>query len=323
MPLAAAIGLVIAGVGLLAGGGEALVRGAVVLARLARVSPAVIGLTVVAMGTSLPELAVSLLAGLEGRPDVAMGNVVGSNSFNIGVVIGIAAIVAPLAVHGHAVRLEWPFMFVVSFVALLLVRDGAVDRMEGAFFVVSLVLFTLYVIRLARTEVTTREASDLAQEVAALTLLGRMRGVAIPLGLVLGGIGLMVLGARLLVSGAVSVAEAAGVSERVVGLTIVAGGTSLPELAASVAAALRRQTELAIANVIGSNIFNLLGILGIVALVRPVGVAPAIVATDMWWMLGFSLVLWPLLRTGMTVRRLEGAVLLAGYGTYLVLLLRG
>jgi cation:H+ antiporter len=214
-------------------------------------------------------------------------------------------------------------MFVVSFVALLVARDGMVDRLEGAFFVVALALFTVYVVRLARTEVTTREATDLAQEVAALTLAGRLRGVVVHIGLVAGGVGLMVLGARLLVSGAVTLAEAAGISERVVGLTIVAGGTSLPELAASAVAALRRHTEIAIANVIGSNIFNLLGILGTVALVRPVGVTPAIVASDMWWMLGFSLVLWPLLRTGMTVRRGEGAVLLVGYVVYVALLLRG
>jgi cation:H+ antiporter len=321
MSLAVALSLVAGGILLLGGGGELLVRGATSLARLARVTPAVIGLTIVAMGTSLPELVVSLIAGLGGQPDVAMGNVVGSNIFNVGVIIGVAALLLPLAVHGNAVRLEWPFMFLASFLALLLARDGLVDRLEGGFFVVALVLFTTYVVRLARTQVKAEEARALEREVDALTVRGRLRGAAVDLGLVVIGVALLVVGARLLVAGAVVVAERAGLSERVIGLTIVAGGTSLPELATSAVAALRRQADIALANVIGSNLFNVLGILGVAALVRPLTVAPALVSSDMWWMLGFSLVLLPMMLRGMRISRSEGTLLLAGYGVYLALLL--
>ncbi len=322
MSLPLALGLIIAGIGLLGGGGELLVRGAASLARLARVTPAVIGLTIVAMGTSLPELVVSVIAGLRGQPDVAMGNVVGSNLFNVGVIVGIAALLLPLVVHGTAVRHEWPFMFVASCVALLLARDGLVDRLEGGFFVVSLALFTVFVVRLARTQVQDEEVAELEQEVAALTLQGRLRGVAVDLGLIAIGMGLLVVGARLLVEGAVTAAEYAGLSARVIGLTVVAAGTSLPELATSAVAARRGRADIALANVIGSNIFNILGILGIAALVRPLTVAPALIRSDLWWMLGFSFVLYPMMRRGMRISRGEGALLLAGYGVYIALLLR-
>jgi cation:H+ antiporter len=318
--LSLALALVGAGILLLGGGGELLVRGAISLARIARVPPAVIGLTIVAMGTSLPELVVSLVAGVGGQPDVAVGNVVGSNIFNVGVIVGFAALLLPLAVRGNAVRLEWPFMFVTSFLALLLARDGLVDRLEGGFFAVSLALFTTYVVRLARTQVRAEEARALEREVDALSAQGRMRGAVVDLGLVAIGLAVLVVGARVLVGGAVAIAEQAGVSERVIGLTIVAGGTSLPELATSAVAAARRQADIALANVIGSNIFNILGILGVAALVRPLSVAPALVTSDMWWMLAFSLVLLPMMLRGMRISRREGATLLAGYGVYLWLL---
>jgi cation:H+ antiporter len=321
LSLPLALTLILAGVVVLGGGGDVLVRGATSLARIARVTPAVIGLTIVAMGTSLPELVVSVVAAGEGRPDLALGNVVGSNIFNVGVIAGVAALLLPLAVHGNAVRLEWPFMFVASFVALLLARDGLIDRLEGGFFVVSLILFTAYVVRLARTQVRAEEERALTAEVEARTLRGRLRSVAIDLGLIGVGVLLLVVGARLLVAGAVAVAERAGLSERVIGLTIVAGGTSLPELATSAVAALRRQADIALANVIGSNIFNLLGILGIAALVRPLPVAAGLIASDLWWMLAFALVLLPMMLRGMRITRVEGALLVAGYGVYLGVLL--
>ncbi len=323
MTLPVALLLVAAGLGLLAGGGDVLIRGATALARRARVSPAVIGLTIVAMGTSLPELLVSLLAALDGRPDVAVGNVVGSNIFNVAVIAGLAAMLLPLDVHGNAVRLEWPFMFVASFVALLLVRDGALDRLEGGFLLTALVLFTFYVVRVALTQVRADEAQALAAEVEQLSRRRRLTGAAFDVGMVALGLALLALGARGLIAGAVSIAQQAGVSERVIGLTIVAAGTSLPELATSTVAAARRQADIALANIIGSNIFNVLGILGITALVRPVPVAPAIVASDMWWMLAFSLVLLPMMARAMRISRAEGALLLGGYAVYLGLLLRG
>jgi cation:H+ antiporter len=285
---------------------------------VARLSTAVIGLTVVAMGTSLPELSVSLLAALDGRADIAMGNVVGSNIFNVAAIVGATALLAPIHVHLTAVRLEWPFMFTALFLCLLLARDGLIDRLEGGFFLAALVLFTTYVIRLARTELTPTDTTSLANEVQRWTVAQRL---VVDLGLIGAGLAMLVGGARLLVSGAVVLAQVAGLSERVIGLTIVAAGTSLPELAASLVAARRGQPDIALANVIGSNIFNVLGTLGVVAVVRPQAVNPQIIASDNWWMVATSLALLPLMRTGMRVSRLEGGALLAAYGTYLALLL--
>ncbi|MBI3081308.1 MAG: calcium/sodium antiporter [Gemmatimonadetes bacterium] len=306
------------GLALLALGGEALIRGAVSVARQARLSPAVIGLTIVAMGTSLPELSVSLLAAADGRGDIAMGNVVGSNIFNVAAIVGLTALVRPIQVHLTAVKLEWPFMFTALFVCLLLARDGFIDRLEAGFFLVALLLFTGYAIRVARTGLTASDEAELADEVQRRAMAQR---VAVDVGLIVLGLVLLAVGARFLVAGAVTIAQFAGLSERVIGLTIVAAGTSLPELAASVVAARRGQPDIALANVIGSNVFNVLGILGVVGLVEPQAVNPQIVASDNWWMVGTAFVLLPLMATGMRVSRLEGLALLAAYVTYVALLL--
>jgi len=321
MAILGAVGLVLAGLVLLAGGGEALVRGAAALARLAGLTPAVIGLTVVAVGTSLPELVVSVLAALEHQPDIAVANVVGSNIFNLLGVLGVTALITVLPVHGTAVRIEWPFMFVVSLLTFLLARDGMLDRLEGGFLLVSFGFFTAFMVRLARREVQPDEAVSLAFEVERRSIRTRHRQLLLSLGAVLLGLGLLVGGGRLLVAGAVALARLAGLSERVIGLTVVAAGTSMPEVAASVVAALRRHTDVAVANLLGSNIFNLLGILGITALVRPVPVAPALLSSDLPWMLAGSLLVFPLLRSGMKVTRLEGVALLALYGVFLARLL--
>lgn len=320
-PLLVALLFIVLGVALLAAGGDILVRGSVSLARLLKVSTAVIGLTIVAMGTSMPELAVSLLAALEGRSDIAVANVVGSNIFNVAVILGAAALALPLVVHVTAVRLEWPFMFVTSFIFLLLVRDGLLDRLEGGFLLVGFAGFTAYMVRLARREVTPPESAELEAGFATKLTRPRAHQAALDVGLVVLGLGLLVAGGQVLVRGAVTIAELAGMSERVIGLTIVAAGTSMPELATSIIAARRGQADIALANIIGSNIFNIAGILGIVALVRPQHVNPQIIASDAWWMVGTALILWPLMRSGMKIGRLEGLLLLAGYGVYLTLLL--
>lgn len=323
MELPLAIGLVVVGLALLAGGGDLLVRGATAIAQLAGLTPAVIGLTVVAMGTSLPELVVSLVAAADGQSDIAVGNVVGSNIFNLAAALGITALVIPLPVHGNAVRLEWPFMFVASFLCLLLARDLVVDRLEGGFFLVSLVLFTVYVVRLARREVVGEERVELQAEVEERALAPRPRRLTMSVLAIAGGVALLVVGGRLLVDGAVTLARLAGLTERVIGLTVVAAGTSAPELATSVVAALRRRTDVAVANMIGSNIFNILGILGVTALIAPLTVSPAIVRTDMWWMLGISLLVYPMMRARGRIARAEGAVLFGAYVAYIVVLLRG
>lgn len=317
----AAVLLAATGLALLTGGAELLVRGAASIARLARVTPAVVGLTIVAMGTSFPELTVSVVAALEGRPDVAVGNVVGSNIFNVAVIAGLAALILPLPVQGATVRLEWPFMFAASFIGLLLARDGAIDRLEAGFFLIALILFVAYVVQLARQEVTASEAEHFASAVAALEVRPGRAAVAVDLGWIVAGLGLLTIGGRLLVGGAVDLARLAGATERVIGLTLVAVGTSLPELATSVVASVRRQPEIAIGNLIGSNIFNVLGILGVVAVLRPVPVSPSLVAVDMWWMVGIALLLLPILRSGFRISRWEGVLLLGAYGVYLMVLL--
>ena len=330
MDALSAIGLVVLGLVLLAGGGEALVRAATTLAELAGVTPAVIGLTVVAIGTSLPELVVSLVAATEGEPDLAVANVVGSNIFNITATLGLTALIIPLPVHGSAVRLEWPMMFVASFLCLVLARDGQIDQLEGGFFIVALALFIAFTVHIARKDVGAAEAAQIAEHVEARDIdvadnaaYPSRRPLLTSLAVLALGIVALVVGGRLLVDGAVALARIAGMTERVIGLTIVAGGTGAPELATSLVAAFRKRTDVAVANMIGSNIFNIFGILGVTALIAPIPVSPALVGSDMWWMTGTALLLLPLLRSGARISRAEGALLLGAYVLYIALLLSG
>lgn len=320
MGLPLLLGFLVGGLLLLTFGGELLVRGATVVARQLGLTTTVIGLTVVALGTSLPELAVSLYAALGGTPDIAIGNVVGSNIANVGLILGLTALVAALPVYGSAVRLEWPFMFAASWVVVLLARDGLLDRLEGGFFVVCLALFIAFMVRTARTEVKAVEAAQIEEVVRIRVPHFEARTMAIAVGQVLLGSGLLFLGGKLLVDGAVGLARLGNIPERVIGLTLVAVGTSLPELATSVVAAYRRHGEVAVANVIGSNIFNILGILGTTALVKPIPVAAEVISSDLWWMLALSLLLFPMLWFRSNLSRAEGAILLSGYLVYIVLL---
>lgn len=326
MTLAAAVGLVLLGLALLAGGGDLLVRGATTVARLAGLTPAVIGLTVVAMGTSLPELTVSVMASLRGQPDIAVGNVVGSNIANIGLILGIAAVVCPLPIRGSVVRLEWPVMFLASAAFYLVARDLVLDRLEAGFFLLSLIAFLGYSVRLARREVTAEQERAFEQEVSQFAVDRparrlHVKRLGLSLALLVVGIALLVLGGKWLVDGAVRLAELAGLTERVIGLSIVAVGTSAPEIATSVVAAVRRQADIAVANAIGSNIFNLLGIMGTAGLILPLRVSPGMLGSDVWWMLGIAVLLLLLIRVGMNLSRTNGVLLLASYAVYLGLLL--
>jgi cation:H+ antiporter len=326
MSVLAAVALVLIGLVLLAGGGEALVRAATTLAEIAGVTPAVIGLTVVAAGTSLPELVVSVVAAIEGQPDIAMGNVVGSNIFNVAAALGVTALVFPLPVHGNAVRLEWPVMFVTSVWCLLAAYDGTIGRVDGAVSVVALAAFVVYSVRIARRRITSPESQALGDQVEDRDI--DVRGtretprLIVPIVVLAVGVAALVIGGKLLVDGAVALARVAGMSERQIALTIVAGGTGAPELATSLVAAFRRRTDVAVANMIGSNIFNVLGILGAAAIVTPIPVSPAIIRSDMWWMIGTAALLMPVLWTGRVISRREGALLAAMYVVYVVLLLR-
>ena len=313
--------LLAGGLVLLAAGGEVLIRGAVLLARLAGLSAAVIGLTVVAAGTSLPELAVSLEAALRGGADLAVANVIGSNILNISFALGLTALLSPLPVHSTAIRLEWPVMFGSAVVCTAMLADSWLSRGEAALLVLALVAFVAFSVRLARLPVSNREEAEFKQAAAARALTaGRRRGWLAVAGVLLGAV-LLVSGGSLVVRGATGLARMAGLSERIVGLTVVAIGTGMPELATSLVAALRRRADVAVANMIGSNIFNLLGILGATALVRPIQISPQLVRSDALWMIATSVLLLPVLWSGGRIRRWEGAILAAVYVAYLASLI--
>jgi len=311
----------LAGLALLIVGGELLVRGATGIALKARISPAVIGLTVVAAGTSMPELVVSVKAALAGSPDLALSNVVGSNIYNVLLILGLAAVVRPLEVAWTTLRLEWPVMLLASWTLLLLARDGTLDRLEGGYFVGSLMFFVAWTVRMAKRDVTPSERSEL-EDVAAVRGGGGIASWVRASGQVLGGVALLGGGANLLVGAASNVAAAAGVSERVIGLTLVAVGTSLPELVTSVVAAARGNSGVALGNVVGSNIFNILGILGLTTLIQPVPVNAQAARVDLWVMVAVAAILFPILRSQLRVTRLEGALLLAGAVVWSIVLLR-
>jgi cation:H+ antiporter len=322
MSLPVAILLVLAGLALLAAGGEVLVRGAVALSRQLRLSPAVIGLTIVAMATSLPELAVSLLAALRGSPDVATGNVVGSNIFNLAAILGITAVCfPPLLFRARMIRFDVGIMTLSAILGFLVARDGVVSRPEGVAFLVLLATFLVYRGRQAR-RLEPGEAGAEDIEMALKPHEAGGRGIAASFAMILVGAGLLTGGAEVLVRGAVRLAELAGVSERVIAVTLVSAGTGLPELATAIVAGYRKHASVAVANVIGSNIFNVFGILGTVAAVRAVPVAHKIATHDMWWMLGFCAVaIFPLIHRRRRISRIEGAVAVAAYVLYLITLL--
>jgi cation:H+ antiporter len=308
--------LVVVGAAVLAYSGNRLVDFAAALAEKVRLTPAVIGLTIVAAGTSAPELVVSVTSALQGAPGIAMGNVVGSNVANIGLILGACALILPIPVARGVLSFEYPFLVVASWIALLLSRDGRLDRLEGAFFLTSMVGFTAYAVWVARREITSAERSVVAEAVPARAEpLSRRPAWMLAIGILAALVGL-VLGAHALVRGAVDLARFLGVSDRVVGLTVVSVGTSLPELAVSVAAAFRKHQDMAVANVVGSNIFNLLMILGAAGLARPLLVDERLVTVDLWVMMAFTVVLFPLVfRKGLLTRG-AGAGLLAAYAAY-------
>jgi cation:H+ antiporter len=305
---------------LLVVGAEALVRGASKLAALAGVSPLVIGLTVVAYGTSTPELVVSVLSGLAGQADIALGNVVGSNIFNVLFILGISALIVPLVVSQQLVRLDVPLMIAVSVLTFLVGIDGKVSRVEGLFLFAGAVAYTIFLIAHGRKEHKDIQG-EYAREYGGTEGSSLRSGVLNTL-LVVGGLGVLVLGSRWLVDGAVSLAHLFGVSELVIGLTIVAAGTSLPEVATSIVASLRGERDIAVGNVVGSNIFNILAVLGLSSLVAPDGitVSPAAQRFDIPVMIAVAVACLPIFFTGHVIARWEGALFMGYYAAYTVYL---
>jgi cation:H+ antiporter len=308
------------GVAALIVGANLLVRGASSLAAAFGIPPLVIGLTVVAFGTSSPEMAVSVQSAWSGQTDIAVGNAVGSNIFNVLFILGLSALIAPLVVSQQLVRKEVPIMIGASLALLLLVHGGRISRGEGVLLFAGVIAYTVYLIVQARRQRPAAE-DDYAREYGEAAA-SRGRHWALQLGSVGAGLALLVLGSDWLVEGAVQIARLLGLSELVIGLTIVAAGTSLPEVAASIVATLKGERDIAVGNVVGSNIFNILAVLGLSALVSPSGLAvsPAVVGFDIPVMIGVSIACLPIFLTDYRIARWEGALFLCYYCFYVAYL---
>jgi len=305
------------GLGALILGAELLVRGASKLALSFGISPLVVGLTVVAYGTSSPEMAVSVQSALSGQVDLALGNVVGSNIFNVLFILGVSALIVPLIVAQQLVRQEVPIMIGVSLLLLLLALDGGLSRLDGALLFGLLVAYTGFVIVQSRKENKAVE-QEYAQEFGASGKPTWDSHWAAQIGLIAAGLVLLVLGSNWLVEAAITFAKYLGVSELVIGLTIVAAGTSLPEVATSILAAIRGERDIAVGNVVGSNTFNILGVLGVSGLVAPaaLSVPPSMLAFDIPVMIAVALACLPIFFTGNLIARWEGALFLGFYLAY-------
>ncbi len=304
------------GLVLLVVGAELLVRGAVRLAEIGRISPLVIGLTVVAFGTSAPELAVSSVSSLKGDSAIALGNVIGSNIFNVLLILGLSALIVPLSVSSQLVRLDVPLMIAASVGTWLAALDGVLQRWEGLAMLGLFLAYTGWLIRCGRREGGPAAAGDEKPKRASWST------VVFSLILVAAGLGLLVLGAGMLVDSATIIARQLGVSDMVIGLTIVAAGTSLPELATSVVAAIRGQRDIAVGNVVGSNVFNLLTVLSAASLLAPAGVpvSSSVLWFDVVVMVFVAVLCWPTFLSYWTVSRTEGGIMLTLYVLYSALL---
>ncbi len=302
--------LFIVGLAALYYGADWLVKGASRFACAFNIKPVVIGLTIVAFGTSMPELVTSVIAGIKHLNDIAMGNVIGSNIANIGLILGLSALVRPLAVDSKLVVREMPIMAGISLLLYFMGSDGTLSRMEGAVLLTGIVAYTVFVYFIALKE---PKAVELEYEEFVGT---KKNNISKDLFLITIGLAGLVGGAHFLVHSAVYIAKSVGISELVIGLTVIAVGTSLPELATSMVAAIRKESDISVGNVIGSNIFNILGVLGVAALVRPLQVNPASLRIDMPVMLMFSVFLIPIITWKFVITRGQGLLLLIGYGMY-------
>lgn len=291
-------------------GGEALVRGSVGIALRMRISTLVIGMTIVSFGTSAPELLVSLNSVLGGYDDVAVGAVVGSNISNLGLVLGITVLIFPISVARNTIRIDWPLMIIASFLFYFLALDGEISYIEGLLFVMILITFSVWLVLKSRKEGKELYSSQDIEEFASHSPLYRDL-----LYLLIGMIGLY-FGAEWLIEGVVNIARAHYISEKFISVTVVALGTSIPELVTSAVAAYKKETDISIGNLIGSNVFNILAILGITAMIEPISISDSINSFDIYYMLGISLLVFPLMYFGKKITRLKGVLLLLSYVVY-------
>ncbi len=292
-------------------GALGLVKGSSSLALKAGVSPLVAGLTVVAFGTSSPELVVGINSALSGHGNIAIGNVIGSNLFNICLILGVSALISPLKIKMQLLKIDIPVLIVSTIGFMLLFADRHINRLEGGILVVGIVLYTVLNIILARREKSAEVKAAFEQSIADQKMKWYWSA-----SLVLLGIAILIAGSELLVKGAVDIARSLGVGETIISITIIAAGTSLPELASSIVATMKKEYDIAIGNIIGSSIFNILAIVGIASVIKPLS-AMAISNIDLYVMIGATLLLLPFFRTNYTLKRDEGIFMIAIYLIYL------
>jgi len=308
--------LLILGLTVLVIGAESLVKGASGLALSFKISPLVVGLTIVAFGTSAPELFVSIKSALDGHPDLAFGNVIGSNMCNITLILGVTALVFPVAVQKSILNFDWPVAFLSIILLYVLTLDHNVSILDGLAFVIMIVLYNFILIRMSRKE-TKAKLKDEEKENKDVEFKDLVKDV---LFIAVGSVGL-VFGAEWLVNGASEIALNFGVSKRIVGLTVVAFGTSAPELVTSIVAAYRKNSDLGLGNLIGSNIFNVLLILGVTGVIQPFHVDELFSNYDIFWVIGATAILYPLMKSRDRISRWEGLFLLAIYVSYMATLI--
>lgn len=298
----------VAGIALLYFGAEWLVRGASGIARRIDVRPAIVGLTVVAFGTSAPEAVASIVAVLKGAGDIALGNIIGSNVVNIGLVLGVSALIRPIHVERTMIRREVPICIVAAIAFFAMAVDGVIGRLDGVLLIACMIAFVVYAIRISVKERDTCENGTIPVMKGALAFNALIT---------LAGIAGVVIGAHLLVTSAMSVASTYGISDIFIGITMVAVGTSLPELATSAVAAARGQHDICVGNVVGSNIFNIFCVIGIVALISPLAVDPSLIRCEFIFLIAFSVALLPVMRTGFVISRVEGLLCLTAYAVFI------
>ena len=308
--------VIIIGFGLLVWGAERFVHGAAAIANNLGVPPLIIGLTVVGIGTSAPEILISIIAAYQGNPSLAVGNALGSNIANIALVLGTTAIVMPLIVKSETLRREYPIMFIVMLVSLLLVIDNHLGRVDGLILFAGLFAMIYWMIQTGKKQKRDIMEKEFEDEIPHISTQKAILWFTI-------GLVLLIVSSRGLVWGSVNIAKAAGISDLVIGLTIVAIGTSLPELAASIVSALKKEADLAIGNIIGSNMFNLLAVFGIPGLMHPHVIDPAILERDFTFMIGLSIALFAMaygFKGEGKITRFEGGLLLCAYIAYMTVL---
>ena len=309
--------LLIIGLVTLVFGGDFLVKGAVGIARRFNISTLVIGMTVVSFGTSAPELIVSVKAALDGNPEIAIGNVIGSNIANIALVLAVTIMIFPIAVDRNSKLIDWPMMMLSTGLFYFFAFNNKIEFFEGGIMFIILVIFIVFLIYNSRKKQKAKQCDLENEDIQSI----KKTRFSISMGYLALGLVALYFGAEWLLDGAVGLAENIGMEKRVIGITIVAFGTSVPELVTSAVAAYRKQTDISIGNLVGSNIFNIMAVIGVTSLVKEIEVKEMALEFDMIWMIGIAVVLFPLMLIGKKMGRGKGVLLIAAYGTYITLLL--